>query len=292
MIKHLKYHQIDFEKYDSCIRESEFPTLYAASWYLDIVSKKDWEILVYGDFEMVLPIPYARAARKLFMRKIMQPYYCQQLGLFDRANTEEIVKKSMVSKFIDLQPFTYQFNHSNNALLAGKDGLKSRNNFVLALDTDYHAIEKDFSKNLVRNIRKAERAKLTLRQLDESHVPDFLKAKVHSSVVNIPQKIFNRMEQLIYASLKRDRGSLYGVFDEADFLAGAFFLKSFDRLIYLIATRTKAADSKGAAHFLLQGVIKAHIGQVSKLDFEGSEHEGVSRFFKSFGAVNEEYFCV
>jgi hypothetical protein len=44
-------------KYDTCMAQSLNSRIYAFSWYLDAVADH-WDVLVYGDYEAVMPLPW------------------------------------------------------------------------------------------------------------------------------------------------------------------------------------------------------------------------------------------
>ena len=57
MIKRLQYHEIDFEKYTQCLENSQQRKYSATKDFLDITSNKQWELLVYNNYEAVMPVP-------------------------------------------------------------------------------------------------------------------------------------------------------------------------------------------------------------------------------------------
>lgn len=291
MIRHLKHSQIDFDLYDTCVRQSSFPTLYAASWYLDIVTGNDWELLVVGNYEAVMPLPYGRARQTFLRRRIMQPMFCQQLGVFAKTDVSEHIPQELLTTFFKLQPFTYHFNHANAIFLKDFEALKSRTNLVLPLNQSPEIIKNGFSTNLRRNIRKAEKAGLDFRMLESDAIPELIRLKKASIRIKLSGKVYKRMVDLMKAAMDRNHGFLCGVFDKDALISSAFILKSYDRLVYLIAAKSEAAEKNGAAHFLLYNLIKELSLKHDKLDFEGSDQKGVARFFKSFGSKEENYFA-
>ena len=56
MIRYLKNHEINTEKWDECIMNAFNGIVYAYSWYLDIVHET-WDALIEGDYERVMPLP-------------------------------------------------------------------------------------------------------------------------------------------------------------------------------------------------------------------------------------------
>jgi hypothetical protein len=56
MIRRLKYNEIDFEKYSKCLENSAQKNWYARKEVLDQLSG-NWHILVYNDYEAVMPVP-------------------------------------------------------------------------------------------------------------------------------------------------------------------------------------------------------------------------------------------
>ena len=50
MIRILKHTDIDRERWDICIQNAEFETIYPYTWYLELVSP-GWEALVLDDYE-------------------------------------------------------------------------------------------------------------------------------------------------------------------------------------------------------------------------------------------------
>ena len=57
MIKHLTHNMIDKRRWDDCIAKSFNGSVYAWSWYLDIVHP-NWEALIENDYERVMPLTF------------------------------------------------------------------------------------------------------------------------------------------------------------------------------------------------------------------------------------------
>ena len=57
----------------------------------------------------------------------------------------------------------------------------------------------------------------------------------------------------------------------------------------MVPITSEKGKANGAATFLIAELIASHAGKNLLLDFEGSMDEGVARFYKSFGAIEEHY---
>jgi GR25 family glycosyltransferase involved in LPS biosynthesis len=79
MIRRLKYNEIDFEKYAACLENSEQRKYSASKTFLDVTTNKQWDILVYNDYEAVMPVPFIF---KKGVKVVHNPLICQQLGVF------------------------------------------------------------------------------------------------------------------------------------------------------------------------------------------------------------------
>src|ERR1041385_1955582 len=84
-MRFLKRNDIDAVKWNNCIASAANSLPYAFSWYLDAVAE-NWDALVEGDYKTVMPLVWMR---KLGIKCLYQPYYCQQLGIFGRDPSKE-----------------------------------------------------------------------------------------------------------------------------------------------------------------------------------------------------------
>ena len=101
---------------------------------------------------------------------------------------------------------------------------------------------------------------------------------------------YSLLKHLMYSLIYKGRGAAYGVFTEHnDLSAGAFFVRSKDRLIFLFSGSDEVARENAAMTFLLDAVIQEHASRQIVLDFEGSNNENLARFYKGFGAKEIMY---
>ena len=150
----LERNQIDEIKWNDCILKSSNGLVYGLTWFLDEVTS-DWCAFVkqeQGCYNSVFPIPYNR---KLGIKYVYPPFFIQQLGLFSYRYSKEEEDKAISFlkqkfKFIELN-LNYKSEYGER-----------RKNLVLQLNTEYTEIQKSFSKNHFRNLKKAQKSGLKL----------------------------------------------------------------------------------------------------------------------------------
>lgn len=282
MIQHISRKNIDVQKYDACIENSIQSRVFAYSWYLGIVAE-NWDVLVLGDYEAVMPLPWKR---KYLIHFITQPYFTQQLGVFSQAKlTADQIEKfinSIPKKFVRI---SIQLNSENKFK---SNYLTVKNNYILKLNADYISLFKSFSKGRKHAIQQAKRNKLCV---EEVAIEDLIKlAKENYTFKGINEKEYDKLEQLIGVLLLKGKVKVLGVKVEGKLIGGSVFVFELDRIVYLFSAVSSEAKKTQAASFLLNTIIEKNTNSNKVLDFEGSMSPSIASFFKSFGSVNEPYF--
>ena len=70
MIKFIEHKNINKQRWDTCINKSTDPSIFAYSWYLDVVCN-GWSGLVMNDYEAVFPLA---SKSKYNVNYIVQPF--------------------------------------------------------------------------------------------------------------------------------------------------------------------------------------------------------------------------
>ena len=285
-IKYLKQNEIDFNKWDKCIASSINGIVYAYSWYLDIVCEK-WEALVFGDYETVMPLTYNV---KFGISYLYQPSFTQQLGVFSSHNISEKV----ILSFIKSIPKKYKFieiNLNKFNSINPFNGLKIKQNvtYELELIKDYESIFRQYKKNTIRNIRKAIQNKVSvIRGLKPNDVLNLINSSGNSQEYN--KKDLDIIRMLIAGAGRNESGQLYGAYTENNNLCAAgFFVHSNRKACFILSVANSEAKEIGAMFLLIDEFIKQYASRNMILDFEGSNIEGIARFYAGFGAKPANY---
>ncbi|MGI9525949.1 MAG: hypothetical protein ACR2MS_02440 [Weeksellaceae bacterium] len=281
-INYISHDKIDFKRYDQTIEHSHFPTIYALSWYLDIVTKKNWDVLVYGDYRYVMPVPYARLKRNLMLKTVVQPMFCQQLGVFSSESNQDILL-AMVDKLKEKRITSYQLNENLTSLLSN---LNLRDNYILDLNQPYKAIYDDYRKDRKKDMRRGLGKNWKIKPIaDVDSYMDLLLR--HSDYLNATSA--QLLKELLQALDKRNLLIGKEIRDnDGHWMAMAYWVKSFNRQILLTSVRHQEYDQRGAFANLIDAFVKDYANQSLILDFEGSMIAGIADFNASFGAEKKQ----
>jgi len=290
MIKYLRHIDIDKLKWDDCINHSVNRIVYARSWYLDIVSP-GWDALVEDDYVSLFPLTHNR---KFSIRYLFQPYFTQQLGVFTRNHLTE----DLVHHFLDSIPRKFRFAeihlNSLNKVDTSVYQASPRINLELDMINTYENLRKNYDQNVKRNLKKAFESSIVIRRKVE---PDELITLFRENYGKREKKLkfghYEVLRKLMRYCLKNRSGIIMGaLLPDGKLCAAAFFLLDRSRVIFHFAASDSIARETGAMFLLINSFIREHAGQALTLDFEGSNDPNVSRFYKSFGATECNYYKV
>ena len=288
-IRFLNHVEIDKYQWDDCVVNSQFPIVYAKSWYLDIVSP-EWQALVFGNYEAVMPLTQRK---KLGIYYLFQPDFCQQLGIFYRSgqkrdNLEEIFLQKAKKHFSFIE-----INLNSTNLDIEKKVVTTNTNYELKLNKSYDELYKGFSDNVRRNIKKAKKNELVVHSSEQSFAEliKLFRENKSKEVGNFSTSYYETLKNIhLSANQNNAQSYLISAFNpKKEIIAGALFLVSDNRAIFLFSSNSKAGKETGAMHFIIDSFIKKYANPDLLLDFEGSNNATLGRFYKSFGATVSYY---
>ncbi len=281
MIRFLQHESIDKSLWNDCINHAVNGNLFAFSWYLDIVSP-GWSALVENDYEKVFPLP---GSTKAGINYVMQPYFTQQLGLFHQSLSSEETLQDFLNtippgfKYIDIN-----LNTSNK--LASAVNTFEMTNLELDLISEYAEIASAYQGNLQRNLKKAAQNKLTIvKHLRPEEIILLFRANKGQKLTHLNDKQYSLLQRIAYESIHKGTGEIWGAYDEYNQLVAAIlWVFSHNKAIFLFSALSETGKKLNAMPWLIDQFIKRNSGKPLTLDFEGSNNEGLARFYSSFGA--------
>ena len=281
-IRFTPHEDIDMEKWDKCVDDAVNRLPYAFSWYLDTVSY-GWHALIADDYRAVFPLT---AKKKYGIHYLAQPPFTQQLGVFSR----DLISTEVVDSFIEAIPDKFKLIEIklNKHNLPSTDSLsvKENVNLELPLISSYEELQKNYSKNLKRNLKKAQKSDLTVvPQVNPSEIIRMFQLNRGKDIKGLNDSDYTKLEQLIYKMAQRGYAQVRGVYTKRNNLcAAAVFFKVEDRIIFLFSGLNDEGKQVAAMPYLIDSVVKQYAGKNIILDFEGSNDPGIARFYSGFGA--------
>ena len=301
VIQHLRHNEIDRARWDATIARALCDLPYAYSWYLDVVCPM-WEALVTDDYTYVMPLPLKQ---KWGVRYLIHPIWVQQLGVFSAQEvTPEIFEA--FRRRIPYLMYDFNVNYLNYAVAADKVKCE-KINLIIPYSKNIDPIRKQYNTNTRRNITKANKCGLEIR---EASIDEFValwqtenqsmrwdlhatirplvkECTMHNAQCTIIDPHCNTCSSKIGGQFK---SHLFGVYKDDKLIASLFGMQTRERFIYLIPVSNREGKECCAMFALVDHILETICCPQSLVfDCEGSMIEGVARFYRGFGAVEQPY---
>ncbi|UKB85922.1 hypothetical protein LF887_09940 [Chryseobacterium sp. MEBOG06] len=272
MIRRLKYHEIDFVKYAHCLDRSEQRKYSASKDFLDVTSERQWEVLVYGNYEAVMPVPYLR---KYGVKIVHNPKLCQQLGVFsakDDADLNEAFLEYLKKNYLIR---IYCFNDDNHF----RTKIRIKKNFLLYPDS-YEAIYAKYSPKRKRKLRLDEEIlkDSEIRTISYDKARTFIEANTIGT--DKDSDLFDFMR--IFESFYNLNTLKFTAFYYQNKIVNAIATYGDHSMVALLGNfndkdYVKLSGASVLIDHILKEVIETHI-----FDFEGGELPNIEEFFRGF----------
>lgn len=279
-LQKIKRKNLDLEKYSKALNESLNYRIYAEHWYLDLLTDEKWECWVYGDYEVIMPIPLQY---KFGIKFVLQPIYCQQLGVFYREEISDELFKEFESKLHKYRVRAYHFNEENTERYE-PEGVK-RVNYVLDLNRPYEEVVSSFSKSTKWNLKQFSKSN---KEVLNENISNFnlMAFKKENSKFNFSSE---NLLRVLRKSNENNRLEFKTIVENSEIQAFGAFLSSKSRIIYINSASNNFGKKIAAPTGILTTVMKEHSEQHKSIDFEGSSNSKIAYFFSGFGAEEKFY---
>ena len=278
MIERIKYQDINFEKYNNCIENSVQKNFYCEKETLDFLSK-NWELLVYGDYEAVMPIPFVK---KTFFKVVLMPLFCQQLGIFGKSN--ELINEKFL-KFLktNYNVINYSFNFHNDF----ETELTAKKNFFLPVQEYAFLRRKKYFKGRKSTVKTAQY--LEFREVfAQKDILEFIKNNFKGLEKESDMDFFI---QYLFFLEKSHKLKLFGSYYEENLTNVAVLIDNENYFSLLGLLNNEELKSHNGASFLVDRILDLNI-EIKAFNFMGGSIRGIEVFFKSFGSDLQEYHVI
>ena len=282
MMKHLRYHEIDFVKYTRCLATSEQFKYSASKTFLDLAAAKKWDLLVYGDYDAVMPVPYSK---KYGLKVVHHPKLCQQLGVFSLTDDSKLNDEFLHFLRTNFLVWYYAFNERNKF----SSVLEKRSNFIIYPDS-YENVRQNYSPKRKRKLRLDESVKADseLKNINFDEVSGFIQKNMIGHQNNKDLKVFLDTFKRFY-----DAGLLrFSAFILRNEIINLLALYEDSSATVLLGTFNKPETVKLAGSSVLIDKAIENCIEHKIFDFEGSDLPNVKEFFQGFRPVERIYQCI
>lgn len=286
MIRFVNAKDIDKQRWDAVIENAPNGNIFSYSWYLDSLCDT-WHGLVRGDYEQVMAMPVQKKMGYEFM---FQPFFSREVGVFGKESPTD----KEVTEFLQAIPKEYRFiqvgfEHRPTELFEDFE-VEEVVFQKLEMNRDYDEIYSTFSTNTKRNIKKAIKAELAIKPVEDlNDIIDLFKSN-KGGELGFSDSDFAHLSKLMHACVDQGRGWAIGAYDKDNALrATAFFMLGQKTLVYLNGASDAFAKKNGASHFLMNHMIEKWCHKAKALDFGGSKVPSVAKFYHTFGSADQTY---
>lgn len=289
MIRYVKHHFIDKAKYDQCVKLDITGLVYGFSWYLDTACES-WDALVLNDYDAVWPLP---VRTKFGIKYFYRPFGIQQLGIFSKMELSDTDRNDFVKQMLDNCRFADVYLNEDQLIdVENLNGVQTgiNRNYVLNLGTSYREIYHSYNNNTRRAIKKSAEHKFDIFEHDSPDVLIEIFKRTRGKSLELSDAFYRNMSKLMYQALHRGMGKVWTVYGPGNIACGgAFFIETATRCTLLFTALDDFGKEKRAMFHLLNEYIILNSEKKLMLDFEGSNDDGVARFYSGFGGKEKYY---
>ena len=282
MIKRITRKKLDVEKYTNCLNNAVNYRIYAEYWYLDTLVGDNWDCYVLNDYVAIMPLPYTK---KIGVKFITQPIYCQQLGVFHDQNFSKEIFEQFEKKLHKNLVRAYSFNEENTELFRPKGTQKV--NFILNLNRPYIQISENYTLKRNKELRRTSKMSLEINEVNNLQNFQLLKDKyeyIHT------HKLEKKYKPIFENLLKNGTLRIFDIFSKEQILIGSqAMLFSENRIICLSFARNKEQEKHNTSAYILDYIIKNNAEKDLIFDFEGSILPAVAKFMEGYSPQKKYY---
>ncbi|MFM2285505.1 MAG: hypothetical protein RLZZ543_1002 [Bacteroidota bacterium] len=287
-LRFLPHAKINKVRWDQALKECANGLAYASTWYLDAVTNDNWDALVSDDYTWMMPLPMKKKAGFSYLPT---PLFVQQLGIFGPGPfTAELTEHFLKHIEANIKLVEFQLNANNPAPQNGVFEIKQRLNHLLYLPEDKSTLLKGYSENTARNIKKAEKAGIRFGTASIRQMIKLFQDHKEHEIENWKIDNYNVLDRLYNVCMLRKFGDSLGVYNSnGELIAGAFITEWKDRATFVFSCNSPEGKENGALPALIHHYLMNAPEKIKLFDFEGSDQEGLARFYKSFGSIESNY---
>ena len=269
---------IDFEKWDTLVRESDHCSVFNTTHYLNATCP-DWYAYMDDSYTFGFPVG---VTSKLSIKSIYPPFfhrYSEIVGDESKVDLNELTS-SMTKEF------PAGIIHSKKDIL---ETLSSEEFVYQQLNKEVYKLKSQAK----RMIKKFNDSGMVI-EFDNSRSAEVLSLvkKELSKKMNLYSSSSSLALNKLISNLPKDISLKTIVLkDDNNLVGGLLALEHEDTFLYLKGTTAETAKENGGMYALMEHLINLSFEENKTFDFGGSRVKGVRFFNTRFNAEDKTYFC-
>lgn len=286
LVQHIQHHQIDFTKWDACIKRASNADPFLLSSWLNVVDPS-WSALVADDYAAVFPVFRTKKMRWSFFDL---PNFVQKISVYGDASYEKEIAEQLQVLHTKIEYVCYT---TDERLVVDSAVEKiARRHQLLELKEGVRFPTKVWG----RNIRKAEASGYTsLTAVPIDVFVTALKKELIEKGNPYKPADYVLLEALARQSVHAGYGFIEGIQDETGtFTCGQFYIYITGKIYLVACFSNERAREHSLLHYVLFQIIqqKYERDTTMRVHFGGSNIPVIADFNKNFGAIDEDFVLV
>jgi hypothetical protein len=276
-VTYLTRSQIPPEQWNAFIDASIQQTIYAQTWYLDVVAPR-WGALILSqntDWQAIMPIPFHK---KWGYWVVKQPLFCQFLGVFsvnDSVNFEVLLNE-FFKRFSYVS--SYCFNPHNTFEIPNSTTCYTH---WLKITKSY---QQKFTPDRIRNLKIAQNYGWTLTKSND--ITDLISIfkQNHASKIegNVSESAYCLLTKLHEILVQKNKVNIYYISKNQRVESGIMLINNRFDLIYIFNAATTEGRKYNARTWLINKILSQYPNYT--FDFESPEIPSIATHYESFGS--------
>lgn len=268
-MKFIERKEIDAEKWDALV-SNQGMSFFSYSWYLDAVAE-NWCVLVDDEYSNGIALPYTK---RMGVEILYVPIFGRYMQAFGELTGS------------DIDQIRNRFNVIELATVSNLFGSETQR--VHQVITDFE--NRKVSSQAKRSLKKATNSGVTLTENQSfDSVIEAIEAELQDKFKGVDAERIARLKQLFKSAEEKGYLKVFEVSDGNE-TGGIVCLMNDSHVLYLKGACPENLKKNGGMYFALNAAIEFAQSKELRFDFGGSNIEGVQRFNKNLGGVDQSYF--
>lgn len=285
VIRYIKHEQIDFKKWDKCIKKSINGSLYAYSWFLNEVSP-GWDALIDESYETVMPL----TQYKIFGTEVLlQPYFATNLGVY----SSRVLDSETVNLFIIAVPRKFKYIKINlnkyNKFTINDAIIRYDIHYELDLIRAYKMIRESYTKDIKNRLIIGRQRVNIISGLNSNDLVMLYRRRKGVIWGFLHRTRINTLKTIISTAVRYRVGEVYGAYINNTLCGAAFFIFSHEKATLLFLSLNKISIKEYALEVIIDEFIKLHAEQNLTLRFEFATRKKFGPIYTGFGGRRNKF---